>query len=122
MNVLGPIHRSTFCSVAFTSIACLLGAAQASAGPVVDGRSVTVNYRDLNLSTIEGATTLYHRLRSAARSVCDGPVSGLHAYQEWRSCYEAAIADAVAKVHSPLLTALHRGTDKNANVTARLTK
>ncbi|HKD55506.1 MAG TPA: UrcA family protein [Steroidobacteraceae bacterium] len=122
MNIFKPIHRSTFCSVAFTSIACLLGAAQASAGPPVDGRSVTVNYRDLNLSTIQGATALYQRLRGAARSVCDGPVTGLHAYHEWRSCYEAAIADAVAKVNSPLLTALHRKSDKNATATAMLTR
>lgn len=122
MNTVKPIPRSTFCSVAFTSIACLLGAAQASAAPAIAARTVTVNYRDLNLSTIEGATTLYQRLQGAARSVCDGPVGGLHAYQEWRSCYDAAIADAVAKVNSPLLTALHRGPDKNANVTAMLTK
>jgi len=122
MNIFKPIHRSTFCSVAFTSIACLLGATHASAGPADVGRNVTVNYRDLNLSTIEGATTLYQRLRGAARSVCDGPGTGVHAYQEWRSCYQAAIADAVAKVNSPLLTAMHRGQDKNANVTAMLTK
>jgi UrcA family protein len=122
MNVFKRIHPSTFCSVAFTSIACLLGATQAPAGPAVDGRSVTVNYRDLNLSTIAGATTLYQRLQGAARSVCDGPSGGLHAYQEWRSCYEAAIADAVAKVNSPLLTAVHRGPAKNAQVTAMLTK
>jgi len=62
---------------------------------------VTVNYRDLNLSTIEGATALYQRLQAAARAVCDGPQSeGVHAYQEWRSCYQAAIADAVAMVDS----------------------
>jgi UrcA family protein len=122
VNIFRPIHRSTFCSVAFTSIACLLGGAEASAGPGTETRSVTVNYRDLNLSTIEGATTLYQRLRGAARAVCDGPGTGLHAYQEWRSCYQAAIADAVSKVNSPLLTALHSGPDKNANVTAMLGK
>jgi UrcA family protein len=122
MNIFKPVHRSTFYSVAFTSIACLLGAAQVSAGPPVEGRSVTVNYRDLNLSTIEGATTLYQRLRGAARSVCDGELSGVHAYREWRSCYDAAIADAVTKVNSPLLTSLYRGPGKNANVTAMLNK
>ena len=122
MNIYTSTRRPAFCSVAFTSIACLLGAAQASADPAVGGRSVTVNYRDLDLATIAGATTLYQRLQGAARSVCDGPATGLHAYQEWRSCYQAAIADAVAKVNSPLLTAVHRGPDKNANITAMVTR
>jgi UrcA family protein len=120
MNILKPSRHSTF-SLAFTSVACLLGAAQASAGPTADSHSVTVNYRDLNLSTIEGATTLYQRLRGAARAVCDGPETGVHAYQEWRSCYQAAIADAVSKVNNPLLTALYRGPNKQP-VTAMLTK
>jgi UrcA family protein len=122
MNLFRSTCRPAFFSVAFTSIACLLGAAHASADPAVTGRSVTVNYRDLNLSTIAGATALYQRLQGAARSVCDGPATGVHAYQEWRSCYQAAIADAVAKVNSPLLTALHRGPDKNANITAMVAK
>ena len=52
-------------------------------------RSETVSYRDLNLSTIEGATALYLRIKRAANHVCD------------ESCYQAAIADAVAKVNSP---------------------
>lgn len=123
MNILKSIQRSTFCSVAFSSVVCLLGAAQASAGEPAGTHSITVNYRDLNLSTIQGATALYQRLTRAAHSVCDGPqAGGVHAYQEWRSCYQAAMADAVAKVNSPLLTTLYRGPEKDANVTAMLTK
>ena len=57
---------------------CLLGASAASAGPAA-AHSVTVNYRDLNLSTIDGAITLYQRLKGAARTVCDGPVTGVAA-------------------------------------------
>jgi UrcA family protein len=122
MNILKSIQRSTFCSVAFTSVVCLLGAAQASGAELGGAHSVTVNYRDLNLATIQGATTLYQRLTLAARSVCDGPETGVHAYQEWKSCYQAAMADAVAKVNSPLLTTLFQGPDKDANVTAMLSK
>jgi UrcA family protein len=122
MNILKSIQRSTFYSVAFTSVVCVLGAAQASAAEPAGTHSVTVNYRDLNLSTIQGATALYQRLTRAARSVCDGPATGVHAYQEWRSCYEAAMADAVAKVNSPLLTSLYRGPVKDSNVTAMLTQ
>ncbi|MGN6454248.1 MAG: hypothetical protein ACTHL7_14435 [Steroidobacteraceae bacterium] len=41
----------------------------------------------------DGAITLYQRLKGAARMVCDGPVTGVAAYQEWRSCYDAAMAE-----------------------------
>jgi UrcA family protein len=101
------LQHSPIWSVACTSLACLLGAA--CAGPATTGNAVTVNYRDLNLSTIDGAIALYERLKSAARTVCDEPLTGVAAYDEWRSCYDAAMADAVAKVNDPLLTAVHRG-------------
>jgi UrcA family protein len=119
---LKSIQHSSLWSVAFTSVVCLLGSSEASAGPSATGRVATVNYRDLNLSTIQGAITLYERLKGAARTVCDGPVTGVAAYQEWRSCYDAAIADAVAKVNSPLLTAVHRGPNKDATTIAMLAK
>lgn len=119
---LKSIQHSSLWSVAFTSVVCLLGASEASAGQPSTARSVSVNYRDLNLSTIGDAITLYERLKGAARTVCDGPMTGVAAYQEWRSCYDAAIADAVAKVNSPLLTAVHRGPNKDAATIAMLTK
>jgi UrcA family protein len=103
-------------------VVCLLSASEASAGPPGAARSVSVSYRDLNLSTIQDAITLYERLKSAARTVCDGPMTGVAVYQEWRSCYDAAIADAVAKVNGPLLTSLHRGTNKDTTAIAMLTK
>jgi UrcA family protein len=121
MNILKSFDRSSLWSVAFSSVVCLLGATQASAGPPAGARSVTVNYRDLNLSTIAGATTLYQRLTRAAHSVCDSPEPGVDAYREWKSCYQAAMADAVAKVNNPLLTGLYNGYSP-ATKTAMLTK
>ncbi len=119
---LKSIQHSSLWSVAFTSVVCLLGCSEASAGPPTGGRAVTVNYRDLNLSTLDGAITLYERLKGAARTVCDGPLTGVAAYQEWRSCYDAAMADAVAKVNNPLLTAVHRGPNKDTGTIAMLTR
>jgi UrcA family protein len=119
---LKSIQHSSLWSIAFTSVVCLLGASEASAGPPATARSVSVNYRDLNLSTIDGAIALYERLKGAARTVCDGPLTGVAAYQEWRNCYDAAIADAVAKVNSPLLSAVHRGPNKDASTIAMLTR
>ena len=60
-------------------------------------RSETVSYRDLNLSTIEGATALYLRIKRAANHVCDEPGVGMEHFREWQSCYQAAIADAVGR-------------------------
>jgi UrcA family protein len=117
---LESIAHSSIWSVGFTSVLCLLGVSAGSTG-TSHAAGVSVNYRDLNLSTIEGAITLYERLKGAARTVCDGPPTGVAAYQEWRSCYEAAMADAVATVNSPLLTALHRGPNKVVTTIATLT-
>jgi UrcA family protein len=111
MNIAKSIRRSSFWSAALTSVACLVGATQASAADAP--RSMTVSYRDLNLSTIEGATALYQRLRQAANSVCDERGTGLDRYQVWQACYRAAIADAVAKVNSPLLTSVHSGKSRS---------
>jgi UrcA family protein len=122
MNIVKSIHRSSFWSAAFTSITCLLGAAQAPAADPSGARSVTVSYRDLNLSTIEGATALYLRIRHAANSVCDEPGAGIAQFQEWKSCYQAAIADAVAKVNSPLLSAVHGGKNRQSTATAMNSK
>jgi UrcA family protein len=118
MNIVKSIHRSSFWSAAFTSITCLLGATQAPAAGPSGARSETVSYRDLNLSTIEGATALYQRIRHAANSVCDEPGAGVARYQEWKSCYQAAIADAVAKVNSPLLTSVYGGKSQESTATA----
>jgi UrcA family protein len=118
---LESIAHSSIWSVGFTSLVCLLGVSADSTVTSHGARSVSVNYRDLNLSTIEGAITLYERLKGAARTVCDGPLTGVAAYREWRSCYEAAMADAVATVNSPLLTALHRGPNKVVTTIATLT-
>jgi UrcA family protein len=116
MNIVKSMRRSSFWSAAFTSAACLAGAAQASAA--VGPRSTTVSYRDLNLSTIEGATVLYQRLKHAADWVCDERGTALERYRIWQSCYRVAIADAIAKVSSPLVTQLHDGKNKEASVTA----
>jgi UrcA family protein len=122
MSLFKSIHPSSFWSVAFTSVACLLGATPAPAADPGAPRSETVSYRDLNLSTIEGATALYQRIRHAANSVCDEPGAGVARYQQWKSCYQAAIADAVAKVNSPLLTSVHGGKNKESTATAMNSK
>jgi UrcA family protein len=75
-------------------------------------RSVTVNYEDVNLTTLAGATRLYQRISDAARQVCGEPGYGLQARRLWQDCYRAAVADAVAAVNSPMLTTVYRDDSK----------
>jgi UrcA family protein len=100
-------------------VLCLLSITPAwSASP--DSRSVTVSFRDLDISTPAGAKALYGRIQSAAKQVCGYQGADLIEQSIWRSCYRNAISDAVGKVNSPLLTAVHTG--RPPQVTAMLSK
>jgi UrcA family protein len=84
------------------------------------GHSVTVSFRDLDISTPEGAKVLYRRIQAAANQVCDYPGADAIEHAVRGVCYRTAIADAVAKVNSPILTAVHTG--RPAPMTAMLAK
>lgn len=70
---------------------------------------VTVGYADLDLAAPDGARTLYSRLRAAAHEAC-GPAPLVREHREWadyRACYDRALNEAVRKVDSQQLYALH---------------
>lgn len=98
---------------AFAVCTCLI-TFSASAEPKV--KAQTVSFADLDLSKSAGAQTLYKRIKAAARNVC-GPADN-YTYvtppKQFRQCYEAAIADAVAQIDRPSLTALHREETRSA--------
>jgi len=85
------------------------GTARAEA-PQTDGPpTVTVSYAGLDLSTRAGAETLYRRIKGASEQVCSAfEGRPLQRVALWRRCYEQAVANAVAEVHRPALTALHQ--------------
>ncbi len=121
MNTCKRIHRSFSRPAAFACVVGLLGMAPALASNPANGlRSMTVTYRDLNLSTVAGATALYQRIKGAARSVCGYEGRRFDEQRQWKICYRGAIAGAVATVHSPLLTAVHSGESNESDVTAML--
>jgi UrcA family protein len=96
-----------------TAIAGLLVISSALAGsPSREPPQVTVNYQELNLSTTAGAKVLYQRIKRAARAVC-APLQDRQA--QWRDCYGSAIADAVAEIDRPMLTALHRSATRTTS-------
>jgi UrcA family protein len=73
-------------------------------------RSLTVSFADLDLSRAAGAQALYKRIKFAARRVCgsQGNYASLAAQSAWRKCYDTAVANAVAEVDRPSLTALYK--------------
>jgi len=91
-----------------TLLAVLLGSmsAVATAGNASDSvPQRTVRYSDLNLASPSGVAVLYQRIRSAARAVCQAPLtSDLQAQSFAQRCAQDAIKRAVYEVNAPLLT------------------
>jgi UrcA family protein len=100
--------KATSPSVLALSMLVLLGSsATALAAPNADAEIATkvVRFKDLDLSTGDGAATLYERITAAARIVCRDAV-----YTEVRECRARAVDEAVRTVGSPLLSSVHRST------------
>jgi UrcA family protein len=81
-----------------------------------------VSFKDLNLSSTEGAAVLYGRIKNAANAVCGERdrfnLSQSHAIQ---ICINEAVSRAVAQINSPMLTSLHEAkTGKADKQTATL--
>ena len=112
--------KSTFSlrQLTLAALVCTLGTAPVWADPIQS--SITVSFRDLDLSTIAGATTLYRRIQRAANQVCGYHGADLIEQSLWRACYRSATDDAVRKVNNPLLTAVHTG--HTPEMTAMLSK
>jgi UrcA family protein len=103
------------------SVAALSGATMA-ADWSGDVPTVTVSYADLNLDRPEGAAVLYRRIKVAGKDVCSFLESrNPHMVLLWEQCMHKAIADAVAKVDKPVLTAYYRAKNPQAPVPATVT-
>jgi UrcA family protein len=116
------IARGAFGSVVLM-LAGVTGTAIAQDASGAFTKVMTVHYSDLNLSTTAGATTLYNRILGAAHYVCgeEGYANGIDMQNYWNTCFQLAVNDAVAKVHSPLLTKVaSKERAKAAPVTAML--
>src|ERR1700722_5512083 len=107
MNIMKSIHRSSPVSITLVAMVGLFAAGQ---------QSGTGKYHDLDLSTLAGARTLYGRITAAARNVCGYEGRGLTDQAFWKGCYRGAVTDAVEKVGSPLLTAVHTGRPPDVSV------
>ena len=95
--------------------------ALAAEGP----RQRVVDYSDLNLASARGVETLYRRIASAARVVCEPSINlGYHQKAEARICATKAVLDAVRDVNDAGLTAYHlertgQGASEKENLASR---
>ena len=107
------MNKSMTTTILGMTIGCAatLGCSAAVASPASADQPATyvVRFADVDLSRIDGAATVYTRIRSAARLVCtslDGRDLGL--LVKFHACVDKAIADAVASVNRPLLSQYHQ--------------
>lgn len=98
-----------------TLLAALCCSATTLAAPsrVGEVASKVVRFKDLDLSTAEGAKALYERITMAARIVCRD------AGYDARECRARAVDDAVRAVSRPLLSSVHRSTVDREEVVLR---
>ena len=84
-------------------------AAHATPTEEVVTRTVRVEFRRSEIGNEAGARQLLERLERASRRACsyDGPA--LSAGRNYRACIQSAQAEAVKKINSPMLTAVHGG-------------
>ena len=78
--------------------------------PAAVTSSITVHYADLNLDRPGDVARLYHRIAVAGHDVCGAhePAVALQPSTAWERCVSDAIAQAVARVDRPELSAYHQ--------------
>ena len=92
-----------------STLMLLAGSAAHAADRVGDIPTKTVSFRDLDLSTAQGARALYGRIEAAARDVCRGTELA-----DYDACRARAIEGAVKDVGNPLLSAANRSVEEVA--------
>ena len=71
--------------------------------------SARISYEDLDLSNAAGGRAMLARIRAAAKGVCGDPYDALWQKYEYQPCVDKAIDRAVARLGSPVVTALNSG-------------
>lgn len=103
-------HRIPVITLTLTSLLGLGAAAGAvSCAQAAEAPSITVSYKDLDLSRSTDVHTLYRRLEQASAQVCRYmPTEGLQQHQAYTRCYRSALESAMLEVRSPELLALDK--------------
>jgi len=124
--MIAPVLASSSSSRARITLALLAGLLAVSvvsvshAGmapqPDSDAPRLTVDFKDLDLSSEKDALTLYRRIETAARQVCPQPSKySMRVTELARKCVAAAISRAVTEVNSPQLARLNAVRNKRVS-------
>jgi UrcA family protein len=107
MNTITSTSLRTRIAGAILSTLTLSFAAVSHADERTAPPQVIVKFADLDVSTSQGAKTLYGRIESAAVDVCSRMYVDEQAYR-WHknACLQKLIEDAVLKVNRPALSAV----------------
>ncbi len=103
--------RTLFSAFSLTVALTIAHGGQAQAAPPDEEVSAHVSYRGLDLSAPDDARTLLSRIRAAARTVCqsdNGFTEQIDRSYRRAPCAEATIAEAVADLNNPMVTAAYR--------------
>jgi UrcA family protein len=94
----------------FGALASSFSAVSAADEP--DPVSITVKYADLNVASPSGALVLYERIRAAAQAACS--YYWFKTDADEARCVHDTIANAVAKVNQPALSAVFNAKYKTS--------
>ena len=113
MNTTTPSARLRgFIATAIFSALAASFATVCTAADSSETRSQTVKYADLNISNPSGALVLYERIRAGAQGACS--YYWFHTDADEARCVHDAIANAVAKVNRPALSAVYNAKNKTS--------
>lgn len=104
---MSPIPGSLIAFAGTFGLALAAHAGDTAPAPKRD--DVVVRYADLNLTTVEGARTLYARLSSAAERACGNApkTPALERQMQYKACYDGTLTRAVEKIGSQHVRSLH---------------
>jgi UrcA family protein len=104
------ITRNVLMGTAVCVISLVGAVALAEVPPAGFDHSSTVRFVDLDLNRPHDVAKLYSRITLAADKVC-GRRSLMGSYSkraDYQSCYEDTVAQTVAQIHQPSLSAYYR--------------
>ena len=121
MHTTYPLASLAVLTVLGLAASGLPAAAQSSSGS--EQASQRISYTDLNLASEAGARVMLHRINRAAKSVCGlEPDDLLDGRVQYFACVHATVDKAVARLQSPLVTALNGGDHTKGQVVLAASK
>ena len=102
-------HYLTAVAGTLLALGTSFGSALAAESVAANSHSVTVEYGDLELGNGLAVDKLHARINAAARRACGYYDSrSLRASVAWRTCYDAAVADALERLQLTTLAERQR--------------